>query len=89
MRRLQETHNLIGVARMLAVAALMRTESRGGHFRGDYPFMSEEWRCNIVLSLENEEVTPRREEVVAEDGAAPSPRETPTTAAFVEQGGVV
>ena len=64
MRRIEETHNLIGVARMLAVAALFRTESRGGHFRMDHPDISEAWRCNIVLSLENGEVEPRREAVV-------------------------
>ena len=89
MRRIQETHNLIGVARMLAVAALMREESRGGHFRMDHPDISEEWRCNIVLSLEDGQVTPRRREVVEESAFAPAPEETPTTAALAEQGGVV
>ena len=88
MRRIQETHNLIGVARMLAVAALFRTESRGGHFRMDHPDISEEWRCNIVLSLEDGEVRPRREEVAGEDAAAAEPDEPPTTAALVEQAGV-
>ncbi len=88
MRRIQETHNLIGVARMLAAASLMRTESRGGHFRMDYPEISEEWRCNIVLTLEGGEMKPRRQKVVGEDDAAPGLEETPTTAALVEQGGV-
>lgn len=88
MRRIQETRNLIGVARMLAVAALAREESRGGHFRADHPEMREEWRCNLVLSLEDGRVTPRRREVAGEEAAAPPPGEAPTTAALVEREGV-
>ena len=88
MRRIQETHNLIAVARMLAVAALAREESRGGHFRLDHPEMSEAWRCSVALSLVDGEVKPRREEVAGEDAVAPPPGEAPTTAAIVEQGGV-
>ena len=88
MRRIQETHNLIAVARMLAVAALAREESRGGHFRLDHPDMSESWRCSVALSLVDGEVKPRREEVVGEDAVAPPPGEAPTTAAIADQGGV-
>ena len=88
MRRIQETHNLIAVARMLAVAALAREESRGGHFRLDHPEMSEAWRCSVALSLVDGEVKPRREEVAGEDAVASPPGEAPTTAAIVEQGGV-
>ncbi len=88
MRRIQETHNLIGVARMLASAALAREESRGGHFRVDYPEMREEWRCNVVLSLEGGELLARRARVVGEEEEAPAPGEPPTTAALAEQGGV-
>ena len=54
----------------------------------DHPDISEAWRCNIVLSLENGEVSPRREAVVGEDAAAAEPDEPPTTAALVEQAGV-
>ncbi len=89
MRKIQETRNLIGVARMLSVAALTREESRGGHFRADCPEMREEWRCNVVLSLEDGEVRPRRQEVVGADEATPAPEVAPTTTALVEQGRVV
>ncbi|MDP6429220.1 MAG: FAD-binding protein [Rhodospirillales bacterium] len=37
LRQSFETRNLIGVARMLGTAALKRRETRGGHFRIDYP----------------------------------------------------
>ncbi|MCB0217742.1 MAG: hypothetical protein KDH92_13960, partial [Chloroflexi bacterium] len=32
-----EARNLVELARMVAGAALARRESRGGHFRSDYP----------------------------------------------------
>ncbi len=45
-----ETRNLIQVARMLATAALMREESRGGHFRLDFPERDDgKFLANIVL----------------------------------------
>ncbi|MDA1000081.1 MAG: FAD-dependent oxidoreductase [bacterium] len=46
-----ETENLIDVAAMLGAAALMREESRGGHFRKDFPEQDDEnWLCNIVIA---------------------------------------
>ena len=44
-----ETRNLIQVAQMLGTAALNRKESRGGHFRLDYPEIDQRYLGNIVL----------------------------------------
>jgi len=45
-----ETRNLIQVARLLATAALMREESRGSHFRLDFPERDDaKFLANIVL----------------------------------------
>jgi len=33
----------------MARAALMRTESRCGHFREDYPFPDKDWTLNIFI----------------------------------------
>ena len=33
----------------MAKAALLRTESRGSHYRDDYPLTSKEWNTNIIL----------------------------------------
>ncbi|WP_298820582.1 L-aspartate oxidase [Chloroflexus sp.] len=36
-------------ARLIVASALIRTESRGGHFRQDYPQPSDEWQKHIIL----------------------------------------
>jgi len=45
-----ETHNMLVVGKLVAEAALMRTESRGGHYRLDYPKRQDElWQRHVVL----------------------------------------
>ncbi len=39
-----EVNNLVLVARLVTLAALRRTESRGAHFRHDYPQSSPAWQ---------------------------------------------
>ncbi|HEX4829719.1 MAG TPA: fumarate reductase/succinate dehydrogenase flavoprotein subunit [Trebonia sp.] len=47
-----DLRNMLLVAECVALAALERQESRGGHTREDYPEMSPEWRkINLILSL--------------------------------------
>ncbi len=42
-------HNLLTVARLIARAALRREESRGGHFREDFPARDDaRWRIHMV-----------------------------------------
>jgi len=43
-----ELGNLILTGRLLAEAALIREESRGAHFRSDFPESSSRWQCHIV-----------------------------------------
>ncbi|GGC04957.1 L-aspartate oxidase [Cellulomonas carbonis] len=47
-----ETTNLHQVAVVLTEAAAMRTESRGGHFREDFPAREPSWRRRLVGRLD-------------------------------------
>ncbi|MEW6446621.1 MAG: L-aspartate oxidase [Bacillota bacterium] len=46
---LMEYRNMLDVAELITEAALMRTESRGGHYRADYPESKERWKKHIIL----------------------------------------
>ena len=47
-----ETTNVHQVATILTETALVRTESRGGHFRSDFPLPDDDWRIRLVASLD-------------------------------------
>ncbi|SFR09302.1 L-aspartate oxidase [Desulfoscipio geothermicus] len=47
--RQAEMRNRLMVSRLVAETALMRTESRGGHFRRDYPRPRKSWLKHIIL----------------------------------------
>ena len=44
-----ELADMVLVGRLMVEAALMREESRGAHFRSDFPEASEAWRRHIVF----------------------------------------
>jgi len=44
-----ELANMLLAARMMAGAALLREESRGAHYRTDFPHPREEWRRHITF----------------------------------------
>jgi succinate dehydrogenase / fumarate reductase, flavoprotein subunit len=51
-----DLRNMLAVCRCVALAALERTESRGGHTREDYPDMQAEWRqLNLICSLDDDQ----------------------------------
>jgi len=45
-----ELSNLVLIGRLVNEAALLREESRGAHFRSDFPQSSPKWQCHIVLT---------------------------------------
>jgi len=51
-RRSYELANLVLTGRLLVEAALLREESRGVHFRSDFPRSSPEWQRHIVFKSE-------------------------------------
>ena len=46
-----ELNNLIAVSMVIAQGALIRKESRGGHFREDYPERSNEFNYHTLVSM--------------------------------------
>jgi L-aspartate oxidase len=44
-----ELRDLVLCSRLVAEAALLREESRGAHYRTDFPEARDEWRRNIVF----------------------------------------
>ena len=49
-RRISVASNMVIASRMIASAALLRTESRGGHFRVDFPESTRWWKRPVVVN---------------------------------------
>ncbi|WP_020671627.1 fumarate reductase/succinate dehydrogenase flavoprotein subunit [Amycolatopsis nigrescens] len=70
-----DLRNMLVVSECVARAALMRTESRGGHTRDDHPMMDSQWRNKLlVCSVADEDpltpgvtVTEKRPEGIRQD----------------------
>lgn len=52
-----ELIEMLKVAEMIIVAALEREESRGAHFRSDFPKMDDQWERNIILQKKKDKIT--------------------------------
>jgi len=48
------SRNFVTLAKLIATAALWREESRGGHFRTDYPEKNENWRVHSIQKINAE-----------------------------------
>jgi L-aspartate oxidase len=46
-----ELHNLVLTARLVTEEALLREESRGAHFRADFPQSSPQWQRHLVFTI--------------------------------------
>jgi L-aspartate oxidase len=44
-----ETRNLLDVAYLILRSAVFRTESRGGHYRSDFPETSPQWQVHTLV----------------------------------------
>ncbi len=45
-----EVENMLNVAELVTESALIREESRGAHYRSDYPETRDEWKKSIILN---------------------------------------
>jgi L-aspartate oxidase len=50
-RASSEMRNMVVTGRLIAEAALARQESRGAHYRSDFPQKSATWQRHIVFTL--------------------------------------
>ena len=59
--------NMLTAAQLIAAAALARTESRGGHYRSDFPDADPAWRHRTFMTLADAEriISPERSLVAA------------------------
>ncbi len=44
-----EVRNLLAIAALILKSADFRTESRGGHYRSDYPVPDDHWQTHTVI----------------------------------------
>jgi succinate dehydrogenase/fumarate reductase flavoprotein subunit len=65
--------NMTKVSEMVARAARVRAESRGSHYRVDYPEENAAWVCNTFIRKTDEGMTLEQRPVEAAEIAVPSP----------------
>lgn len=66
---LAEQRNLLDVAEVITKAATMRTESRGSHYRSDYPERDDDnWMTNIFATRNDGELALRKQWVNEDEG---------------------
>jgi L-aspartate oxidase len=58
LRRASQTMNLLDIAYLILKSAAFRTESRGGHYRSDYPQTSPSWQVHTLVKGEKWQSTP-------------------------------
>ena len=53
LRLWSETRNLLDIAYLILKSAAFRTESRGGHYRLDYPQPDINWQAHTLVQYDN------------------------------------
>ncbi|MGH7682882.1 MAG: succinate dehydrogenase/fumarate reductase flavoprotein subunit, partial [Vulcanimicrobiaceae bacterium] len=61
-----DVQNAVVVGRMVAQSALIRKESRGAHYRSDFPAEDPEWTRNITVRRDGDEMRFSQQDVVRE-----------------------
>ncbi|MBX4212466.1 FAD-binding protein [Candidatus Pacearchaeota archaeon] len=51
-----DVRNMFPTCEMILRSALFRKESRGAHYRSDYPYTKREWKNNVVCLPENNKI---------------------------------
>jgi L-aspartate oxidase len=53
-----ETRNLLDLAALILTSAAFRTESRGGHYREDYPDTDPHWQVHTLVQGDRQWTSP-------------------------------
>lgn len=53
LRHWSETRNLLDIAALILKSAAYRTESRGGHYRQDFPQTNPEWKAHTLVQADH------------------------------------
>jgi L-aspartate oxidase len=48
-----ETRNLLEIGLLILTGAAMRTESRGGHYRTDFPAIDPDWQVHTLVQVDH------------------------------------
>ncbi|MHA2306232.1 MAG: FAD-binding protein [Candidatus Hodarchaeales archaeon] len=60
-----ELYDMLDVTEMLVRSAIMREESRGAHYRTDYPSANhEQWLANIIIKKQNQQMLLEKKPVI-------------------------
>ena len=51
-----DVRNMFAPCEMIIKSALYRTESRGAHYRSDYPKIASKWKKNILCQTKGKEI---------------------------------
>lgn len=61
LRAWGELYNLLDIAALIFKSAVLRTESRGGHYRSDFPEPSPEWQVHTIVEGDRWSTAPVRD----------------------------
>lgn len=61
LRAWGELYNLLDVANLILKSAHLRTESRGGHYRSDFPNSLKEWQVHTIVKGNDWSIAPIRQ----------------------------
>ena len=59
-----EFRNILNVALLVSISALNRKESRGSHFRLDYPSEMQKYEKNTIIKKVDDKIVVKFEEIV-------------------------
>lgn len=62
-----EVENMINIGGLIALAAQERKESRGHHFRNDFPEKDEKWNCHTIVRKDELETKCETAEIITGD----------------------